>query len=122
MPPSSNPCCEEEDVGDFKWGNRKEIDVGNKDTVFYESFVYDGVDYFLYDCVYFFHTDHVETSVGKLVKMFETGGRKMIEVVWFFRPLEIRNFFGSRQPLWNELFLASGNGKGVSNCNLLVIF
>ncbi|XP_050884393.1 protein ANTI-SILENCING 1 isoform X2 [Lathyrus oleraceus] len=119
MPPSSNPCCEEEDVGDFKWGNRKEIDVGNKDTVFYESFVYDGVDYFLYDCVYFFHTDHVETSVGKLVKMFETGGRKMIEVVWFFRPLEIRNFFGSHQPLWNELFLASGNGKGVSNCNLL---
>ncbi|XP_058751837.1 protein ANTI-SILENCING 1-like [Vicia villosa] len=119
MPPSSNRCCEEEGVCDFKWGNRKGIDAGSKDTVLYESFVYDGVEYFLYDCVYFYHTDHVETSIGKLVKMFERDGRKMIDVVWFFRPMEIRNFHGSYKPFWNELFLASGKGIGVSNCNLL---
>ncbi|KAL5056883.1 hypothetical protein RYX36_028487 [Vicia faba] len=119
MPPSSNPCCEEEDVGDFKWGKKQAVDVGNKDTVLYESFVYDGVEYFLYDSVYFYHTDHLETSIGKLVKMFERDGRKMVEAVWFFRPLEIRNFHGTHHPFWNELFLASGTGNGVSNCNLL---
>jgi hypothetical protein len=117
------PCCEEQIVGDgnFKWGNKKGIGVRNKDTQFYDSFVYDGVEYFLYDCVCFYHTDHVETSIGKLVKMYQTSTQKMIKVVWFFRPSEIRNFFGSYKPCWNELFLASGKGTGVTNRNLLVI-
>ncbi|WJX74838.1 hypothetical protein P8452_58446 [Trifolium repens] len=115
------PCCEEQIVGDgnFKWGNKKGIGVRNKDTQFYDSFVYDGVEYFLYDCVCFYHTDHVETSIGKLVKMYQTSTQKMIKVVWFFRPSEIRNFFGSYKPCWNELFLASGKGTGVTNRNLL---
>lgn len=108
---------------EFKWGNKRGIGVKNKGTQFYESFVYDGVEYSLYDCVYFYHNDHVDTSLGKLVKIFEkSNGEKLVKVVWFFRPSEIRNFLGTYQPHWSELFLASGDGVGVSNVNLLVIF
>ncbi|RHN76461.1 putative BAH domain-containing protein [Medicago truncatula] len=118
MAPSlTQACCVEEIVGDFKWGNKRGIGVKNKDTQFYDSFVYEGVEYFLHDCVYFYHTDHVETSIGMLVKMFENGRRKMIRVVWFFRPSEIQSFHRSYQPSWNELFLASGKGKGLTNVN-----
>ncbi|XP_045806727.1 protein ANTI-SILENCING 1 [Trifolium pratense] len=122
MPPlhqQQQPCCEEEIVrdGNFKWGNKRGIGVKNKDTQFYDSFVLHGVEYFLYDCVYFYHTNHVETSIGKLVKMYQTSTQKMIKVVWFFRPSEIRNFFGSYKPGWNELFLASGKDTGVTNRN-----
>ncbi|KAK2407271.1 protein ANTI-SILENCING [Trifolium repens] len=104
--------------GNFKWGNKRGTGLKNKDTQFYESFVYDGVEYFLYDSVYFYHTNHVDTSIGKLVKMYEiSSGEKKIKVVWFFRPSEIRNFLKSYQPSWNELFLASGKSTGVSNIN-----
>ncbi|KAK2353946.1 protein ANTI-SILENCING [Trifolium repens] len=116
------PLSEGENVveGNFKWGNKRGTGVKNKDTQFYESFVYDGVEYFLYDSVYFYHTHHVDTSIGKLVKMYEkSNGEKHVKVVWFFRPSEIRNFIRSYQPSWNELFLASGKSKGVSNINLL---
>ncbi|GAU25125.1 hypothetical protein TSUD_362950 [Trifolium subterraneum] len=116
------PLCEEQNVvgGNFKWGSKRGTGLKNKDTQFYESFVSDGVEYFLYDSVYFYHTDHVNTSIGKLVKMYEkSSGQKNIKVVWFFRPSEIRNFLTSYQPSWNELFLASGKSKGVSNINLL---
>lgn len=107
---------------DFKWGIKKGVGIKNKNIHFYESFVYEGVEYFLYDCVYFYHTDHVETSIGKLVKIFERPNHeKVVRVVWFFRPTEIRNFLGDYQPRWDELFLASGVGNGVSNVNLLVI-
>jgi hypothetical protein len=109
--------------GNFKWGNKRGTGLKNKDTQFYESFVYDGVEYFLYDSVYFYHTNHVDTSIGKLVKMYEiSSGEKKIKVVWFFRPSEIRNFLKSYQPSWNELFLASGKSTGVSNINSVVIF
>jgi len=122
MPPSSTQACSvEEIVGDFKWGNKRGIGVKNKDTQFYDSFVYEGVEYFLHDCVYFYHTDHVETSIGMLVKMFENSRRKMIRVVWFFRPSEIRSFHRGYQPSWNELFLASGKGKGLTNVNSVVM-
>ncbi|KAJ1433863.1 Bromo adjacent-like proteiny, partial [Sesbania bispinosa] len=93
-------------------GNKKGVGVKNKDVQFYESFVYDGVEYSLYDCVYFYHTNHVETSIGKLVKMFEIPTHeKLVKVVWFLRPCEVRGFLGKYQPRWNELFLASGVGK-----------
>lgn len=106
---------------DFKWGIQRGVGRKNKDIHFYESFVYEGVEYFLYDCAYFHHDDHVETSVGKLVRIYERPTHeKMVKVVWFFRPTEIRNFLGDYQPRWNELFLASGAGKGVSNINPLV--
>ncbi|PNY11534.1 nucleic acid binding protein [Trifolium pratense] len=89
------PLSEEQNVvgGNFKWGNKRGTGVKNKDTQFYESFVYDGVEYFLYDSVYFYHTDHVNTSIGKLIRIYD--------------------------PSWNELFLASGKSKGVSNTNEL---
>lgn len=116
----SHPC--EESVGDFKWGSKSGVGVKNEDIQYYESFIYEGVEYFLYDCVYFYNTAHLDTSIGKLVKIYETPTHeKMVKVVWFFRPAEIRNFLGHYQPRWNELFLASGVGKGVSNVNYLVM-
>ncbi|XP_020964090.1 protein ANTI-SILENCING 1 isoform X2 [Arachis ipaensis] len=104
------------DLIDFKWGTQTGAGVKNKDVRFYESFVYEGVEYFLYDCAYFYLDHHFETSVGKLVKMYERPTHeKVLKVVWFFRPSEVRNFLGDYQPRWNELFLASGAGKGLSN-------
>nr|XP_025611086.1 protein ANTI-SILENCING 1 isoform X2 [Arachis hypogaea]XP_025673224.1 protein ANTI-SILENCING 1 isoform X2 [Arachis hypogaea] len=104
------------DLIDFKWGNQTGHGQKNKDISFYESFVYEGVEYFLYDCAYFYLDQHFETSVGKLVKMYERPTHeKVLKVVWFFRPSEVRNFLGDYQPRWNELFLASGAGKGLSN-------
>ena len=108
---------------DFKWGNKRGVGQKNKDIQFYESFIYRGVEYILYDCVYFYHNGDLETSVGKLVKIYETRTReKMVKVIWFLRPGDIRNFLGDYQPHWKELFLASGEGKGLSNVNCLVIF
>lgn len=108
------------ELEEFKWGNKRGVGLKNKEIQYYESFVYEGVEYFLYDCVYLYSSGHVETSIGKLVKIYERPTReKMIKVVWFFRPIEIQNFLGQYQPSWNELFLASGYGKGVSNVNFL---
>ncbi|KAH1105207.1 hypothetical protein GYH30_038463 [Glycine max] len=119
----SRPPPSEANVGkmiDFKWGDKRGVGGKNKDIQYYESFVYEGVEYFLYDCVYLYTAGHVETSIGKLVKIFETRNRqKMIKLVWFFRPFDIRNWLGQYKPCWNELFLASGEGKGVSNFNYL---
>ncbi|KAH1219480.1 Protein ANTI-SILENCING 1 [Glycine max] len=119
----SRPPPSEANVGkmiDFKWGDKRGVGGKNKDIQYYESFVYEGVQYFLYDCVYLYTAGHVETSIGKLVKIFETRNRqKMIKLVWFFRPFDIRNWLGQYKPCWNELFLASGEGKGVSNFNYL---
>lgn len=110
------------DLKDFKWGRKRGVGVKNKAIQFYESFVYEGVKYSLYDCAYFYDTRHVETSIGKLVRMYEgPSHNKMVKVVWFLRPGEIRNFMGHYRPSWDELFLASGVGKGVSNLNYLVI-
>ncbi|MED6120513.1 hypothetical protein PIB30_021375 [Stylosanthes scabra] len=104
------------DLLDFKWGIRRGVGLKNKDVRFFESFVYEGVEYFLYDSAYFYHDHLLETSVGKLVKMYERPTHeKVLKVVWFFRPSEVRNFLGDYQPRWNELFLASGAGKGLSN-------
>ncbi|KAF7812404.1 protein ANTI-SILENCING 1 isoform X2 [Senna tora] len=61
-----------EDEIEFKWGNKREDGVKNKDVQFYESFTYKGVEYFLYDCVYFYQAGDFETSIGKLVRIFET--------------------------------------------------
>ncbi|XP_057450653.1 protein ANTI-SILENCING 1 isoform X2 [Lotus japonicus] len=108
------------DLKDFKWGRKRGVGVKNKAIQFYESFVYEGVKYSLYDCAYFYDARHVETSIGKLVRMYEgPSHNKMVKVVWFLRPGEIRNFMGHYRPSWDELFLASGVGKGVSNLNYL---
>lgn len=80
------------------------------------------MDYCLYDTVLFYSAGEAESYVGKIVEIFETADHvKKVKVVWFFRPSEIRNYLGDYKPKWNELFLASGQGLGVSNINLMVI-
>ncbi|XP_007023965.2 PREDICTED: uncharacterized protein LOC18595798 isoform X2 [Theobroma cacao] len=107
---------EEKNLG-FKWGVEKGVGGKNRDIMFYESFTYEGEEYFVYDCVYFY-LGQPEASIGKLVKMCEGPDHaKKVKVVWFMRPSEIRNFLGNYQPRWNEIFLASGQGPGVSNVN-----
>lgn len=105
----------------FKWGVKKGMGRTNKNVQFYESFTYDGIEYRLFDCAYFFVEGQCETSIGKLVRMFETStGEKKVKVIWFFRPIEIRSFLGEYEPPWDELFLACGDGIGVSNINDVV--
>ncbi|KAL5823108.1 hypothetical protein ACOSQ4_021008 [Xanthoceras sorbifolium] len=105
----------------FKWGIKKEVDC-NKDLQFYESFMYKGVEYSLYDCVYIYHTSCLETSIGKLVKVYETPNHeKEVKVVWFLRPIDLCNFLNGYEPRWNEIFLASGEGTGLSNTNPLEV-
>ncbi|KAL2332433.1 hypothetical protein Fmac_020014 [Flemingia macrophylla] len=102
---------------DFKWGRKSGVRVGNDDVQHYESFVLEGVEYFVYDCVYLQTAGFVETSIARLLNLYETPAReKMAKVVWYFRPVEIRRYLGQYLPRWDELFLASGDGaKGASN-------
>ncbi|XWS20370.1 hypothetical protein CRYUN_Cryun31cG0095600 [Craigia yunnanensis] len=103
----------------FKWGIEKGVGGKNRDINFYESFTYESEEYFVYDCVYF-DLGQPEAFIGKLVKMFEGPSHvKKVKVVWFMRSSEIRNYLGDYEPRWNEIFLASGQGRGVSNINLV---
>ncbi|VFQ67584.1 unnamed protein product [Cuscuta campestris] len=93
----------------FSWGRKTGVQH-------YESFTYNGAEYFLYDCVYVWCNDEPEPQIGKLVKIFETHtGIRKAKVVWFFRPIDIQNWLGDVRPLPSELFLASGEGKGIFN-------
>ncbi|CAK7356605.1 unnamed protein product [Dovyalis caffra] len=57
-------------------------------------------------------------NIGKLVQIYETAAHeRMVRAVWFFFPRDIRKFLGDYEPKWNEIFLASGKGKGLSNLN-----
>jgi hypothetical protein len=105
----------------FKWGTKRGVGRLNKEIQFYESFTYDGVKYCLHDCVCFYREGDSGTNIGKLVQIFETAAHeRMVRAVWFFCPKDIRNFLGDYKPNRNELFLASGKGKGLSNVNLVV--
>ncbi|KAF8407040.1 hypothetical protein HHK36_006165 [Tetracentron sinense] len=107
---------------EFKWGKKRGVGGKKKDIQFYESFTYDGVEYFLYDCVYLYKEGEPEPYIGKLVKIWEQPDhKKKVKVLWFFRPVEIINWLGDDVPLDNEIFLASGEGVGVSNVDSLVI-
>ncbi|KAF8406987.1 hypothetical protein HHK36_006108 [Tetracentron sinense] len=106
---------------EFKWGKKKGA-VTNTEVQFYESFTYDGVEYFLYDCVYLYYGNESKPSIGKLVKIWEQSNhKKRVKVVWFFLPCEILNWLGDDAPLENEIFLASGEGEGLSNVNPLEV-
>lgn len=97
----------------FSWGPKTGVQH-------YESFTYNGTEYSLYDCVYVWCNDEPEPQIGKLVKIFETHtGIRKAKVVWFFRPIDIQNWLGDVRPLPSELFLASGEGKGIFNVILL---
>ncbi|XVE52151.1 hypothetical protein DITRI_Ditri02bG0099300 [Diplodiscus trichospermus] len=99
----------------FKWGMEKGVGGKNRDIIFYDSFIYKGEEYFVYDCVYF-ELGQPEAFIGKLIKMFEGPNHaKKVKVVWFMRPSEIRNFLGEYEPRWNEIFLAS-----VDNVNMIL--
>ncbi|KAK9149751.1 hypothetical protein Scep_008508 [Stephania cephalantha] len=105
---------------EFKWGKKKGFGKYNHEVQFYESFTYDKVEYFLYDSVYLYVANDPEPYIGKLVKIWEENNKKKIKVVWFFRPIEIRNWLqGVVPPLKNEIFLGSGRGKGLYNVNPL---
>lgn len=111
---------EKDETVEFKW--KKKRGVGrNKVIQFYESFIYDGVEYTLHDCAYFYKEGEIEPYVGKLIKIWENEQAKVkkVKVLWFFRPSDISNFLGGEVPLENELFLASGEGVGLFNCNPL---
>ncbi|KAL3376803.1 hypothetical protein AABB24_003297 [Solanum stoloniferum] len=108
----------EEDSPEFSWGAKKGKGAHNKDVQFYKSFTYAGVEFNLYDCVYMYRHGEEEPDIGKIVKVWETKTRKrIVKVVWFFRPTELTHWLGNIKVLGNELLLASGEGVGLSNCN-----
>ncbi|XP_010316964.1 protein ANTI-SILENCING 1-like [Solanum lycopersicum] len=110
----------EEDSPEFSWGAKKGKGALNKDVQFYKSFTYAGVEFNLYDCVYMYRHGEEEPDIGKIVKVWETKTRKrLVKVVWFFRPTEVTHWLGNTKVLDNELLLASGEGVGLSNCNPL---
>ncbi|KAK4361379.1 hypothetical protein RND71_020331 [Anisodus tanguticus] len=112
--------AEEEDSPEFSWGAKKGKGAHNKGVQFYKSFTYDGVEFNLYDCVYMWRPGEEEPDIGKIVRAWETTTRKrIVKVVWFFRPTEVTHWLGNIKVLPNELLLASGEGVGLSNCNLV---
>lgn len=111
----------EEETLEFSWGHKRCFGGPNNGVQFYDSFTYDGIEYSLYDCVYMWADDQPEPYIGKLVKIWETAShKKKVKVVWFFRPIEIAHWLGDIKPLKTEIFLATGEGKGLFNLNPLV--
>ncbi|KAJ4844300.1 hypothetical protein Tsubulata_030501 [Turnera subulata] len=104
----------------FTWGKRGGRGGKNKDVQFYESFTFDDVFYTLYDSVYLYKDGEEEPYIGKIVKIWEAPkSLKRVKILWFFRPREITNHLGSAEVAADELFLASGVGKGLANINPL---
>ncbi|OUZ99937.1 RNA recognition motif domain [Macleaya cordata] len=117
---SSSKEASEVENCDFKWGTKRGIGGKRKEVQFYESFTYDGDEYFLYDCVYLYKEGEPEPYIGKIIKIWEQPvQKKKVKVLWFFRPIEILNYLGDDEALQNELFLASGEGLGLANINPL---
>ncbi|XP_031400227.1 protein ANTI-SILENCING 1-like isoform X2 [Punica granatum] len=105
---------------EFKWCKKRGVGGKNKEVQFYESFNFDGVEYTLYDSVYLYKESEPEPFIGKLIKIWENPDKsKRVKVLWFFRPCEIQNYLGAERVPENELFLASGEGKGLANVNPL---
>ncbi|KAL8244777.1 hypothetical protein R6Q59_011035 [Mikania micrantha] len=105
---------------DFKWLKKKGVGGKNKEVQFYESFIYDGVEYMLYDCVYMYKEGLPQPYIGKLTKIWERVDKsKKVKVHWFFRPEEISKWLGETKTLENEIFFASGGGHGLANVNPL---
>ncbi|KAM7253959.1 hypothetical protein ACFE04_031641 [Oxalis oulophora] len=113
----------EEETSNFRWGLMSTRDgQTSKQNRYYKSFTLDGVNYTLYDCVYVYTFGSTETNIAKLVSIYQEPSpshAKLVELVWFFRPKDVKDRLGEYQPRWNELFLASGKGQGVSDVNAL---
>ncbi|XP_065849097.1 protein ANTI-SILENCING 1 [Euphorbia lathyris] len=103
---------------EFKWGIKRGLGGKKKDVQFYESFMYDSVEYRLYDSVYMYMESEPEPFIGKIIKIWETSDKtKKVKILWFFRPCEISNYLQDNTASANELFLASGTGAGLANIN-----
>ncbi|KAJ0074858.1 hypothetical protein Patl1_34326 [Pistacia atlantica] len=103
-----------------KFSINKGVGCMKKDCCFYKSFTLKGVRYFLYDSVYVYEEDCPEAHIGKIVEIYKTPADEAgMKLVWFFRPNEIWNFLNDYKPSWKEIFLASGEGKGLSNISPL---
>ncbi|KAI3977986.1 hypothetical protein MKX01_032363 [Papaver californicum] len=104
---------------DFKWGNLKGKTKDN--TLLYESFMLNEVEYCLYDCVYLQNEDKSkENHIGKIVKIMDhPDNQRKVKIVWFFRPSEVQKWLREREVafLVHEIFLASGEGRGNANIN-----
>ncbi|KMT11799.1 hypothetical protein BVRB_5g105010 isoform A [Beta vulgaris subsp. vulgaris] len=121
--------CEKRcDDVDFSWGSKEgrrhtigtKEGVAERDMQFYESFTYEGVEYHLYDSVYLSGGTEVEPYIGKLIQIYELPNKaREVKVLWFFHPSEISNYLRSGNVLKNEIFLATGCGKGLANVNPL---
>ena len=107
--------------GDFRWGMQISVSTSNNDIRYYRSFIYGGLEYSLYDCVCLFRAGAKETDIGKLIRIWENEQGRRVKILWFFRPIDIRSFLRDYEPSWNELFLASGEGKGLCSIVPLVI-
>lgn len=105
---------------EFKWGQKKGKGGKKKEVQFYGSFMYDGTEYFLYDSVFLYKEGEPMPYIGKLVKIWEQPPKKKkVKVLWFFHPDEVCNWLEGGTTLKNELFLASGDGRGLTNVNPL---
>ncbi|KAF8115880.1 hypothetical protein N665_0025s0323 [Sinapis alba] len=114
---------------EFKWGKQKGVGGKKKDVRFFESFIFDGDEYCLYDSVLVTdpnEPDSDELFVGKIIKIWEHTNKRakhprQVKLLWFFKPSEMSPDVVERVPdlLANELFLASGEGPGVANVNPL---
>ncbi|XP_050210247.1 protein ANTI-SILENCING 1 [Mercurialis annua] len=112
--------AEEDENIQFAWGKKRGLGGKKKDVQFYESFTYDGVEYALYDSVYLYTDSDSEPHVGKIIKIWENSDKtKKVKILWFFRPCEILNYLNGNKVCQNELFLASGDGTGLTNINPL---
>ncbi|PWA70028.1 hypothetical protein CTI12_AA291490 [Artemisia annua] len=104
----------------FKWGQKGRRCGKDPRMHYYGSFTYDDVEYSLYDSVYMWSEDQPSPNIGKIVKIYETPlQKKMVKIVWYFRPAEVKTWLKGTHFLQNELFLASGEGRGLSNVNVL---
>ncbi|KAJ6852405.1 protein ANTI-SILENCING 1-like isoform X1 [Iris pallida] len=103
----------------FQWGKKRGIGGAKKDSQFYESFMFDGDEYSLYDCAYLCKKDEDEPYIGKIIKIWEQDNKKKVKILWFFRPSDVLSYLGDHEPMEKEIFLASGEGVGLSNINPL---
>ncbi|TMW94842.1 hypothetical protein EJD97_009731 [Solanum chilense] len=104
---------------EFVWGRKRGIGGKRKEVQFYESFIYDGVEYTLYDCVYM-HKEGELPYIGKIIKIWENPDKsRKVKIQWFFRSTEILYHLKDVNVAENEVFLASGEGTGLANVNPL---
>lgn len=113
----------ETDNSEFRWGVKRGAGAKGKEIQFYDSFTYEGVEYSRYDCVYIHKDGESDPYIGKIIKIWDDrkDKKKKMKVMWFFRPIEIRNWVDVESTTDREIFLACGEGKGVFNINVLEV-